>query len=65
LGLAIVHVHSRLGTSKVETSTVEVGMEYREPEMTFVQFYLYRYSTNTHLSNTQDSAPSVRKNGIF
>jgi len=49
----------------VETSTVEVGMEYREPEMTFVQFYLYRYSTNTHLSNTQDSAPSVRKNGIF
>ncbi|XP_060585378.1 3-hydroxy-3-methylglutaryl-coenzyme A reductase-like [Ruditapes philippinarum] len=44
-GLAVVHIHSRLVTKNSMAGTTDLSegdMEYREPEMTIWQFYLYR-----------------------
>ncbi|XP_052280318.1 3-hydroxy-3-methylglutaryl-coenzyme A reductase-like isoform X2 [Dreissena polymorpha] len=44
-GLAVVHLHSRLVSRKSvldTTSLFEEHMEYKQPEMSLVQFYLYR-----------------------
>lgn len=44
-GLAAVHVHSHLVTKHQTPGTHDVldgHMEYREPEMSIWQFYLYR-----------------------
>ncbi|XP_053405372.1 3-hydroxy-3-methylglutaryl-coenzyme A reductase-like isoform X2 [Mercenaria mercenaria] len=44
-GLAVVHIHSRLVTKHSMPGTTDLSdnhMEYREPEMSIWQFYLYR-----------------------
>ncbi|KAL4228216.1 hypothetical protein ACF0H5_013649 [Mactra antiquata] len=50
-GLAAVHIHSRLATrTSTSIQLSEDQMEYREPEMSIWQFYLYRLFA-VHIDN--------------